>query len=128
MLYTKCLLDTLSLIMAVDKAACHFSFKAVPGIFADLQAGVYSTTAPSLDLVDQIYQSDEISSSAPSKKPWQRLQSYVHYLNAQSPATTSYKVLYIVRHGFGYHNEFMAKVGNEAWKVREIRSHNAQFR
>lgn len=53
-----------------------------------------------------------------SKTPWQRFESYVHGLNKSGPASVRYKIVFLTRHGIGYHNLMEAKVGTEAWDVR----------
>jgi len=108
--------------MVSDGTTRCYKFEAVNGIFLDLEAGVYTTTQPSLGLIDQVYSNDD-SEDQPGKslsepKPWQRLKTYIEHLNTQAPKTVSFKILYLVRHGFGYHNEYMAKVGHDAWNVR----------
>lgn len=112
---------SLAIFMASEVAQCRYKFNAVPGVFADLEAGVYTTTQLGLGLIDRTYpgRTERVNTDPPQDdlKPWQHFKTYVDALNAESPETITYKVLYIVRHGFGYHNEFMAKVGNEAWKV-----------
>lgn len=50
-----------------------------------------------------------------SKTPWQRFESYVHGLNKSGPASVRYKIVFLTRHGIGYHNLMEAKVGTEAW-------------
>lgn len=46
---------------------------------------------------------------------WQRLAHYIQHLNTQSPASISYKLLYMGRHGEGDHNVAEAFYGTKAW-------------
>jgi hypothetical protein len=74
-------------------------------------------TLPSLGLVPQVYATDHLDPNGMSQPPWVRFKSFIESLNAQEPASKFYKVLYLTRHGLGYHNVFEAKVGREAWNV-----------
>jgi hypothetical protein len=100
--------------MSTPSTLCLYKLEAVPNIFTSLHPNVYTTTLPSLGLIDRLYGVESVDGQ---QVPWDRLQTYVEYLNSQSPDKTVYKVLYIVRHGYGYHNDVMARVGSDAWKV-----------
>ena len=103
----------------------HFKFEAIDGLFFDYaqqakeNPGVIATTLPSLGLLDTALKLAITGEAAlTSKKPWQALRAYVDQLNKQSPDSTSYKVLYLTRHGEGFHNAAHARFGTEAWDVR----------
>jgi hypothetical protein len=103
--------------------ARHLSFEAVPGIFTDFSAACAAdptlkiATQPSLALIDRTYPSDDPRTSDVSTKPWERLAAYVASLNRDAEKGTSYKVVYLSRHGIGFHNVMQAKVGTEQWDV-----------
>ncbi|KAH8898241.1 phosphoglycerate mutase [Thozetella sp. PMI_491] len=111
--------------MASEKAVSHFKFSVVPGIFFDYaektkQDRSYRvTTLPQLGILDREYEWSEASNATSGAggqaKPWERLRDYVHHLNEKGAGATTYKVLYLSRHGFGWHNYMEAKVGTEAW-------------
>lgn len=113
--------------MASRDAACHFKFQAVPGFFVDFSEksrhdpSFRATTLPRLGLIERDYEIDGIvkamNGTENDKMPWERFRDYVDYLNGQDAASTTYKVLYITRHGLGYHNSFESKVGSDAWNV-----------
>jgi hypothetical protein len=113
--------------MAGRDAACHFKFQAMPGFFVDFTeetrdgAPFRATTLPLLGLVERNYEADSDSKAiygpGKDKKPWERFQDYVDYLNEQTATSTTYKVLYITRHGLAHHNTFESKVGRDAWNV-----------
>ncbi len=112
--------------MAGKHDACHFKFSAVPGFFinftelADQDPSFRVTTLPGLGLIDRRHETVEDDTPDDSRKdvkPWEAFKGHVYYLNRQNPASTVYKVLYITRHGFGYHNYFESNVGTEAWDV-----------
>lgn len=48
---------------------------------------------------------------------WQRFEHYIQNLNAAAPSGTSYKVLYLGRHGQGYHNVAESRYGTTLWEV-----------
>ncbi|KAN0066845.1 putative phosphoglycerate mutase [Elaphomyces granulatus] len=108
--------------MAGIDAAYHFKFQAVPGFFVDFTengASFRATTLPRLGLIERSYETDgiamEIDGTGNDKMPWERFRDYVDHLNGQNAASTTYKVLYITRHGLGYHNSFESKVGRDMW-------------
>jgi len=51
------------------------------------------------------------------KTQWQRFENYVARLNESSPSGVQYKILYLGRHGQGYHNVAEATYGTHAWDV-----------
>lgn len=52
-----------------------------------------------------------------SKTPWQRFEHYVKTLNGNAEEGTEYKVLYLGRHGQGYHNVAESRYGTKLWDV-----------
>ena len=46
---------------------------------------------------------------------WQRFERQVAQLNHEAPHSTQYKLLYMGRHGDGYHNDAQAYYGTPAW-------------
>lgn len=97
-----------------------WKFEAVPGIFFDpspLQSSPddKSTTQPELGLLNQVYPSDTEASSG--QLGWKRFIQYVKSLNDGAPENVQYKVLYLTRHGLGFHNIKHAEVGDEEWNV-----------
>jgi len=122
-LFTPLIPVTLTAMAATDQV-CRYKFTAVPGIFTDHAARFREdntfkgTTLPLLGLIDRDY-GTTVSDPAGEKetKPWERLRAYVQHLNRDSPGGTSYKVLFLTRHGFGFHNEAEAKFGTRAWNV-----------
>ncbi len=124
--------------MVGQEASSGLKFHAEAGFFVDFvgltrqDSAFRVTTLPELGLIDQQYDEDEDDDADQAdstttgggggdasfpRKPWTRFRDHVHALNARDPARTTYKILYITRHGFGYHNYYEAKVGTEAWDV-----------
>ncbi|KAH6975968.1 histidine phosphatase superfamily [Ilyonectria sp. MPI-CAGE-AT-0026] len=95
-------------------------FSTESGVFSDLSdlrhqyAGHKVTTQPHLGLVPgKKYPSDDASS--PDQRDWVRFAAYVKWLNETTPDNVVYKVLYLTRHGYGYHNKKHAEVGTVEW-------------
>lgn len=66
-------------------------------------------------------------SECAKKTQWQRFENYVFSLNRQSGRFIQYKVLYMGRHGEGYHNAAETYYGTPAWNVRIIRMSQYPF-
>ena len=49
------------------------------------------------------------------KGGWSALKQIVQELNQESDSLTAYKLVYIARHGEGWHNVAEAKYGSEQW-------------
>ncbi|KAH7140619.1 histidine phosphatase superfamily [Dactylonectria macrodidyma] len=100
--------------------AHHWTFSTEPGVFVDLleleplYPGHKVTTQPHLGLIrGRKYPSDDPSAS--DQRDWARFTAYVSWLNEKAPENVAYKVLYLTRHGFGYHNKKHAEVGTAEW-------------
>lgn len=46
---------------------------------------------------------------------WQNLTTYINQLNQEADTNTTYKLIYVARHGEGFHNVAEAKYGTPAW-------------
>ena len=132
LLHSQILPALLFAVMVGQQTSRHLKFHVEAGFFVDFvgltrqDSAFRATTLPQLGLIDRQYDdgADETRSTTTNggdedpRKPWVRFRDHVHALNARDPARTTYKILYITRHGFGYHNYYEAKVGTEAWDVR----------
>ncbi|KAL2883446.1 putative phosphoglycerate mutase pmu1 [Colletotrichum sp. CLE4] len=109
---------------------CRYRFTILPEYFvdyykiADASPNGKATTQPSLGLLDKTFgdaatdgDGDVAIAEGGSggARPWERFASHVRKLNAESPDGVDYKVLYLTRHGLGYHNVQAAKVGTADW-------------
>jgi hypothetical protein len=108
--------------------AARWKFEAVPDIFRDLsELQSHSkgniTTQPGLGLLSRPYptdaQSGQQNPSQGSQSDWARFVHHVAALNDQAPPNVQYKVLYLTRHGVGYHNLKSAEVGRDEWNVSQ---------
>jgi len=68
-----------------------------------------------LGLINRTYPTDPEYDPGLSKSPWQRFAYYIRHLNIQSHKTTSYRLLYLARHGEGFHNVAQRHYGTKAW-------------
>jgi hypothetical protein len=112
-------------VVMVNELPRRWRFAGIPNITFNYAARcerdpMYkAATLPGLGLIETFDGLEgfalSIDKQASNCKPWERFTSYVHYLNQEGPG--SYKVLYITRHGRGFHNAFKAQVGSEAWEV-----------
>lgn len=76
--------------------------------------------ASNFGLIDRAYDSDPKGNPHGEKKSqWERFESQVYELNRRSGRHVQYKVLYLGRHGEGYHNVAEAFYGTPAWDVSE---------
>ncbi|SPO02944.1 related to phosphoglycerate mutase [Cephalotrichum gorgonifer] len=97
----------------------HYKFTAVPDIFASFAADCAADpklkikTQPDLALLPRAYESDGPSSAG--KSQWERFAAYVGWLNERAEDGVCYKVLYLTRHGQGWHNVVHERVGTEEW-------------
>lgn len=102
--------------------SCRYKFSYIPGFFLDyVQAAERSpgskvTTQSQLGLLSRDYDGED-SDTSQSASQWTRFESYVRHLNNHSTEGESYKLIYIIRHGFGVHNQVMERVGPQPWKV-----------
>lgn len=103
-------------------AAPNWAFFLETGVFVpfDEQAAASAigrvTTQPRFGLLTRSYPTDD--SGAGDQQDWTRFAKYVNQLNVDSPSHVQYKVLYLTRHGFGFHNKMEKQVGTAEWDVR----------
>ncbi|CZS96299.1 related to PMU1-high copy suppressor of ts tps2 mutant phenotype [Rhynchosporium agropyri] len=94
-----------------------FNYTTIPGFFLqdDLSTNPsgfdYATT--NLGLINRIYDTDD--ENRPDWTQWQKFEHYVWRLNRGSGRSVQYKVLYLGRHGEGYHNVAESYYGTELW-------------
>ena len=70
-------------------------------------------TAVNFGLINKTYP----GSGAANATQWQRFTQVVDSLNADSDLNTVYKVLFMGRHGEGFHNAAESYYGTPAWNV-----------
>jgi hypothetical protein len=73
-----------------------------------------------LGLINRTYSTDATFDPTGSKTQWERFTNYVGSLNSAAAAGISYKVLYVIRHGEGYHNLAQTLYSASCWDVRSL--------
>ncbi|KAF1914070.1 histidine phosphatase superfamily, partial [Ampelomyces quisqualis] len=71
--------------------------------------------ASNFGLINRTYPSDPSCPSANSSTQWQRLSHYISTLNKESPKNEQYVLMFMGRHGEGYHNAAESYFGTPAW-------------
>jgi hypothetical protein len=101
-----------------------YKFTYLPGFFQDYTeiAGQSPTRVVTrqlkLGILNRRYDDIDSISDTPLDLPqWARFAAYVGNLNQRCKTGESYKLLYLIRHGFGMHNMVMKEVGTDAWNV-----------
>jgi broad specificity phosphatase PhoE len=124
------LLALASVVNAYSSHKSYFNYTVVPGIFQQddpsTNASTFNFTASNFGLIDRAYPSD---SSCPDRKhatQWQKLAHYISSLNRQGKRGERYTLLFLGRHGEGYHNAAETYFGTPAWNCYwSIRDGNA---
>jgi len=101
----------------------HFAFTAPTSYFLPslptTNPVTFNPTTTNFGLIPQPYDSDSSLESRHSDDTpptdWQRFAHHISSLNNDAPAGTSYYVLYLSRHGQGYHNLAEAYYGTQSW-------------
>lgn len=95
----------------------HFEYSTVAGYFlqddTDTDPSSFNFTDHAFGIIERSYPSESSESSTLSQ--WQRFQQHLSSLNAAAPGSTSYHLLFLARHGQGYHNVGESYYGSEMW-------------
>jgi len=70
-------------------------------------------------LINRTYPTDDEFDLHKRETQWQRFEHYVETLNERGGKHTQYKVLFLARHGEGYHNVAESYYGTPAWNVSD---------
>ena len=101
-----------------DTQDWHYEYETMPGYFLQSDSKTNDKTFDFKDhnfgLVDRSYESDNniITSNLTQ---WQRFNSHLTILNRNAPERTTYRLLFLGRHGQGFHNVAEAYYGMENW-------------
>jgi hypothetical protein len=68
-------------------------------------------------LINRTYPGDAAFDWGRKKSQWERFANQVNLLNFHAPRNVQYKVLFIGRHGDGFHNDAESYFGTPAWNV-----------
>ncbi|TAQ85218.1 Sedoheptulose-bisphosphatase/4-nitrophenylphosphatase [Chlorociboria aeruginascens] len=95
----------------------HINYTTLTGFFLqdnnDTDPSTFDYTTTNFGLINRNYPNDNECDS--SFTQWQKFEHYVANLNAKSGKNTNYKVLYMGRHGEGWHNAAETYYGTPAW-------------
>ena len=97
----------------------HLNYTTVTGYFLqDLpttNATTFKFQTTNFGLLNRTYPTDPAYDPQERKTQWQRFARQVTQLNRHAPYGTHYKLLYMGRHGEGYHNAAESYYGTPAW-------------
>jgi broad specificity phosphatase PhoE len=106
-------------LSCLSSVNAYINYTTVTGYFLQddpkTNASTFNFTATNFGLINRTYPSDGNCASSARKTQWQRFADQVATLNAAAPPNTEYKVLYIGRHGEGYHNAAESYYGTPGW-------------
>jgi broad specificity phosphatase PhoE len=95
-----------------------YSYETILGFFLQddpaTDPATFDYTKHNFGLVDRWYPDSDVAEND-NVSQWQRFKANLDHLNATAPAGTSYKLIYLARHGEGYHNVAEAYYGTKAW-------------
>ncbi|KAI1074790.1 phosphoglycerate mutase-like protein [Whalleya microplaca] len=75
----------------------------------------FDYTESNFGLIERAYPTDDVFDPRGEKTQWERFENYVNALNRNATKDTQYKVLFMGRHGEGYHNAAESYYGTPAW-------------
>lgn len=87
----------------------YWQFEVVPGQFAQLDATTDDTSF------------NYLTSDMGVQTLWPQVLDHLDHLNKQADDNTVYKVLYLARHGQGYHNKAHLHYGDDAWNAKWLK-------
>ncbi|EPE34938.1 Phosphoglycerate mutase-like protein [Glarea lozoyensis ATCC 20868] len=100
-----------------NPSADYVNYTTVTGFFLQDEAstvpGTFDYTTANFGLINRTYPTDNECSR--SFTQWQKFEHYVDTLNQRSGRNVDYKVLFMGRHGEGYHNVAESYYGTPAW-------------
>ncbi|KAH9863037.1 hypothetical protein IAQ61_009312 [Plenodomus lingam] len=110
--------------------AKSFTYSVVPGIFQQddpaTDPSTFNFTASNFGLIPRPYPSDPSCPNPQQATQWQRLSHYITTLNAQANSSDRYTLLFLGRHGEGFHNAAESYFGTPAWNCHwAVRNGNA---
>lgn len=98
----------------------HVNYTVIPSVFLQddptTNASTFNFTATNFGLITRSYPSDKTYPGNPKKATqWQRLAHYISTLNFRAKPNKRYTLLFLGRHGEGYHNAAESYFGTPAW-------------
>ncbi len=104
----------------ISKApASYINYTTVTGYFLQdepsTNASTFNFMTTNFGLINRTYPADTSLHSQYDLTQWQRFKHQIAQLKRDAPRGTEYKLLYMGRHGDGYHNDAQAYYGTPAW-------------
>ncbi|KIW66679.1 hypothetical protein PV04_05988 [Phialophora macrospora] len=100
-----------------SSVSAYIQYSTVTGYFLQddnsTNATTFDYTATNFGLINQSYPTD--ASNAASLTQWQRFAGLIANLTKTAPAKVQYKLLFLGRHGEGWHNAAESYYGTPAW-------------
>ncbi|KAE8150079.1 histidine phosphatase superfamily [Aspergillus avenaceus] len=110
-------LTLLALGLAACAQASHINYTTVTGYFLQDESttdpSTFDFTTTNFGLINRTYPSD--GDGGYTRTQWERFYNQVTELNRQSPSHINYKVLFLGRHGEGWHNAAEDYYGTPSW-------------
>ncbi|KAJ9311070.1 hypothetical protein DTO271D3_8659 [Paecilomyces variotii] len=100
-------------------SSSYLTYSTVPGFFLqdepDTDPNAFDYIASNFGLINRTYDTDEEFDPHGDKPQWERFENKIRSLARDSGKGVHYKVLFLGRHGEGYHNVAESFYGTEAW-------------
>ncbi|KAL7916813.1 histidine phosphatase superfamily [Trichoderma velutinum] len=100
----------------------QFRYSALSGYFKhdeEPEGGPFeATTLPGFGLIDRQYDTDGELDSKHTTTHWERFMYFLDHLNKKAGGQTRYKLIFVIRHGEGFHNAKQAQVGSAKWEEK----------
>ncbi|PNP51252.1 hypothetical protein THARTR1_08156 [Trichoderma harzianum] len=74
------------------------------------------TTLPGFGLINRRYDTD--GNSEPGQTQWERFMHHLNHLNTEAGGQARYKLIFVIRHGQGFHNVKETQVGRADWEAK----------
>ncbi|KAK2747961.1 hypothetical protein FQN57_001552 [Myotisia sp. PD_48] len=96
-----------------------FEYSTVPGYFLQDETSTdyhtFDFSKSNFGLINREYDTDQAFDPEHEKSQWQRLERKIQSLNEKAAPNTQFKLLFLGRHGQGYHNVAESIYGTPAW-------------
>ncbi|KAJ5122652.1 uncharacterized protein N7443_002753 [Penicillium atrosanguineum] len=105
--------------LAISAHASTIEYTTVTGYFLQDETvtdpSTFDYTAVNFGLINRTYPADKELKHHQSTTQWERFYNQVQKFNEDSPKNIEYKVLFLGRHGNGWHNSAETYYGTPAW-------------
>ncbi|KAI1633706.1 histidine phosphatase superfamily [Biscogniauxia mediterranea] len=107
------------LLKANGHGTATINYTTITGFFQQddpaTDASTFDYTKSNFGLINRTYPTDSQFDPQNKRTQWERFAYYVDTLNRDSDSNSQYKVLFMGRHGEGYHNAAESFYGTPAW-------------